>query len=480
MSHSLTAEVLVPLVLLGILCALGSVTSWTRGLQLLAVAVLFGGIIGARIGSGAIAIAFRDVFIILPLYAAFFTSRTGVAAIARLPGAIALGAIVISAYLVLSMFNTTDSSLFQLAIGIKVWIYYIPLVVVGMALAMRPDAMFQSFRTLLVCGLLVCGIGLMQAFLVRLVGYASTMTWFFGSAAVARAATQGFNYFYVAGGIYRIPGTFTFVSQYSAFLYLFLTVAMIECHADPMPRFRRIGKAAIFVALLAGLFSGSRGQLPMFAAMCAGYVFFGLMRAHLVGAALVGVPLILWIASALGVNAVSLLLFGRDLATRYAQGFIGQQIESGIQFGLFGAGIGSSTTAARYVGSGSAGALGFESYFAKIAAELGVIGLVLFGMFLLLVAVQVASLTVAHRMRSTNAIVAPLAIYIGSNLIFSLKGSPLDIDPGNMYNWLALGLIIGLHQQARLSERPQLYEPAAPPGSRPVLSGILKIGDAVT
>jgi hypothetical protein len=65
--------------------ALVSFSSWVRSLHLLIAVVLFGGIVGVRLGSAALPIAIRDFSIVLPLYAAFLTTRSGIDAWRSVP-----------------------------------------------------------------------------------------------------------------------------------------------------------------------------------------------------------------------------------------------------------------------------------------------------------------------------------------------------------------------------------------------------------
>lgn len=448
MSHLLASPgIALVLLLLGIICAARSIASWVSGLQLLVAAVLFGGIIGVRLGSGAIPVIFRDAFIVLPLYTAFFMSKAGPEAVGRLPGDIALGLCAVLSWLFISTLNPSGTSLFQLLIGLKVWIFYSVFIAVGMALAARPDAMFRTLRTLLLLGLVVCGVGLLQSLLIRVIGYQPAIKMFFGDQAAA--VTQGFAYFERGGGIYRIPGTFSFAGQYVAFLCLYLTVAIIETNADPDPRFRKLGRIAVFVGLLAGVFSGTKGALLMFPGLASAYLLVGLIRMRLLIAAPFALAVGAWVITAARLDVVDLFSFGTQQAEMYSRGFIGQQVASAIQYGALGHGIGSSTGAARYVLSGDTVRLGFESYYAKIAAELGTIGLVIFVIFFLCIAMRAISFTVRHRWRTTNSIVAPLAIYIVLNVITSLKGSSLDVDPANIFFWLALGLMVGIDRSAQ-------------------------------
>jgi hypothetical protein len=53
-------------------------------------------------------------------------------------------------------------------------------------------------------------------------------------------------------------------------------------------------------------------------------------------------------------------------------------------------------------------------------------------------------IAVVNLRRGENAITAPLLAYIGLIVVTSLRGWPLDTDPGNIFFWLCLGLMIGI------------------------------------
>src|SRR5262249_41067203 len=126
-------DVLATVLAVGAICAIWSLSSWLKGLKLLILAVLFGGILGARMGSGALPIALRDSTIVLPIYAAFLASGAGREVISRLPGGLALTLSLLLAWLVIELFNPAMVSGVQLAIGLKVWALYIPFLAIGTA-----------------------------------------------------------------------------------------------------------------------------------------------------------------------------------------------------------------------------------------------------------------------------------------------------------------------------------------------------------
>lgn len=445
MQELLTApELVLPLVGLAAACALWSFSSWVRGTQVLIVGILFGGIIGARLGNTALPIIFRDALIVLPLYVAFFFGKAGRDAVARVPTDLAIGLCAVFGWLIICLFNSNVGSSLQLLIGLKVWAFYIPFLLVGIALASRPDALFKVFRLLLVCGLAVCGVGMLQGLLIRVIGYGPAITLFFGTSAAS--VTQGFAASYTGGAIYRIPATFSFGSQYVAFLFLFLTVAVIEANADPAPRFQTIGRIAFYVGILAGLFSGTKAAFVAFPLIAVAYAACGLIRARLLIVAPIAIAVAVWAFNAAGLDPIGLASFGADQARRYSEGFIFNQIADATRYGVFGQGIGASTGAAQFaaIGADFGTRLGFESYYAKVAAELGTIGLVIFAIFFIVIAVRTGTLLLTHRRTQANALIAPLAIYVLMNLVYSFKGFVIDTDPGNIFFWLTLGLMFRL------------------------------------
>jgi hypothetical protein len=463
-----SSGLIFPLLGFGLLVALRSLTNWVAAIRMVIVVTIFGGIVFLHLGSGALLVIFRDLFVVVPLYVAFLSSGVSKESVNRLPADIALMLILMVAYMGLSTLNTTADSLSQVVIGLKIWLFYVPFLFIGLALAGRPEAMFSVFRTLFVWGMVACFIGLLQSFLVRLIGYQATMTFFFGTKAAA--VTQGFAWFSDAGGIFRIPGTFTFATQYSNFLYLLLSVATIEANADPEPRFRRYGTVAMFIVAFALLLSGSRATGLTVSAFFAGYFLFGLMRSSAVTLAPVAIIAAWAMLQIIGFDPGALFSTGGRLVGFYSHSFVFQSIADALKYGPFGAGIGASTNAARYAAAGTLGLagngmLGFESYYAKIAAELGSIGLGIMIAFFALVVAKIGMGLLKVRNRPANAVVAPLGLYFLYNFITFFKGTPLDQDPGNIFLWLALGLIFGLTRKAELALSPVVPSTpmAAPP-----------------
>jgi hypothetical protein len=286
---------------------------------------------------------------------------------------------------------------------------------------------------------------------VRILGYEPAIHLFFGQNA--SRVTQGFTHFAEAGGIYRIPATFSFVTQYGGFLCLYLTIAMIEVNADPDPRLQRFAAVGVFIAVLAALLSGTRSLILVLPAMLAAYVVFGVLSKRLMLLAPAGIVLGVVLLAATAVNPLEYFFVGEKLASHYAGDFVFGQISDSLDSGFLGLGIGASTTGARYALGGTAIEDGpqvfYEVFFAKAAAELGWLGFVAIIVIFVVVAYRILLTALGNLRHRENAVIAPACVYIAYNLISSFKGSALDVDPANIFFWLLLGVVIGYDRLRR-------------------------------
>lgn len=430
----------------GAACFAKSLAKLENGLHFLILIVLFGGIVSVNFGSGVYAIAFRDVFIVLPLYLCVLSKTSGQEAISLIPGEILLALLLLISVVAVCIFNPANTSMGQVLIGLKVWLFYIPLLVIGVVIGSQPALTMRVLHLLFVWGTVACAIGLLQSLLVRIVGYSTVMHWFFG--ANAARVTQDFAFFEQAGGIYRIPGTFSFTAQYSGFLYIYLPITVIVSNIHPDPRFRQFARIAVFMAVIAGVLSGSRSNILIFPALLAIYAFCGVLSSRLLLLAPVGLAAGMGALALSHVDLVQFFIYGRELAGANTTDFIVEQVTDALGFGLLGDGIGAATGAARYAAGAGAldtgAALGFESYFAKAAAELGWLGLCAIVILFIVILMRAISIAVVNLRRGENAITAPLLAYIGLIVVTSLRGWPLDTDPGNIFFWLFLGLMVGI------------------------------------
>lgn len=435
-------------------CFFRSITSLSTALHLLVVTIVCGGIIAANLGGGGYAVLFRDLCIVLPIYISVFTTQAGREALVSIPADLWLTISFLVLVTAVCTLNPVAAPLGQIIVGLKVWLFYIPFIAVGILIAHRTDLLLGLIRKLLLWGAFACAVGLLQSVLVRLIGYEPAIHLFFGDAA--GRVTQGFTRFEEAGGIYRIPGTFSFSAQYGGFLCLYLTISAIAVNADPDRRVRQFAAIAIFVAVIAGILSGSRALILILPAMLAAYAICGILRSKILliaPAALAVGAVSLQLAA---VNALDYFTAGERLASQDASEFTFQQISDALGSGVMGLGIGISTMGARYLVGGTAiddvPLISFEVYFAKAAAELGWLGFAAVCMIFLAIIARAASTALVNLKRPENAIVAPIATYLAYTIISSFKGSALDVDPGNIFFWALLGVMIGVNNLRRYAD----------------------------
>lgn len=77
-------------------------------------------------------------------------------------------------------------------------------------------------RVTVAIAVIPCTVGILEFVLSAAFGYRATMTAIYGSAAAA--ATQQFGTFSMGADFYRIPSTFTYVSQYSGYTLMMIPV----------------------------------------------------------------------------------------------------------------------------------------------------------------------------------------------------------------------------------------------------------------
>jgi len=414
-------------------------------LRVLILFMLFGGIVGVNTGTGSAILLFRDAFVVVPIYALVLTQAPVGPMIASVPVGMLMAIAGLLAALVLNLMVPVHSSVLMVIIGIRVWCFYIPFLLVGMHLATRPQQLIAFLRFFMICGLVVCLVGIAQALLIRVVGYEFALGLFFG--ANAGAVSQDFSGFDSAGGIFRVPGTFSFITQYSFFLYTALTVAAIVSRADPRALMRGLGVFALFLAIIAAVFSGARAAMFFLPMMLAGYGMTGILNLRFIISALLIIPLFILVQSYLDFSVVDYFLYTIEVAKDYqGENFFFGEIGRALDLSPWGMGIGTSTTAARHAfdGAGLATDNTFEPLIARAYAEMGMAGLVsvvfLIGSVFIY---SVRGIIRARRMR-TLPFVGPIAVLLIMIVFQAMKGSMIDLDPLNVFFWLFLGVMFGI------------------------------------
>src|SRR6266511_3243926 len=165
---------------------------------------------------------------------------------------VALGLLVVA-----QMANPGVENRLMGLIGLKVWIFYLPLFLLSFALVASERDLFLLLHLLVGLSLIPAIIGITQAVLAKAIGYHPTMEIFYQEAA--GPATQGFVQFEVGEGVIaRIPSTFTFATQYFGYTLAMLAPCYAVWRGDPSPWWRRLGAGALIIVVLASFLSGAR------------------------------------------------------------------------------------------------------------------------------------------------------------------------------------------------------------------------------
>jgi len=348
-------------------------------------------------------------------------------------------------------------------IGAKVWLGYVPLYVLGMALVSGRPRLTQLWRMLAATAVLPCLLGLGEYVGSLLFGYDRVMATIYGHNA--GDVTQSLTWFFVGGGqIFRIPSTFTFEAQYFGFTLAMLVPCFAVAYGDPSPAWRRFGTSMLVFVALAGFLSGARAAyifIPLLLALmywlnrgiagafrAFGFIAVGLAGALAISRVAAG-PMFGWISG----------LF-EDYAVDTAYGGLVESLTTS----WLGHGTGTNTGSARYVLQRPEFFEAIQNYYAKSAYELGVLG------FLILVALFIALIykglkTVSSlRDPGLRAMAAALTGFLIVIALDSFKGWILDLDPVNVYFWLFAGVLAGL---TRLDAPPSRDRDAHPSAAEP-------------
>lgn len=398
------------------------------------------------------AVLAKDVLFVLPAYAGF------VAYAARRRWAIGFAgaptiaiALLVPLVLVQAVNSHLDKPLVGL-IGMKVWLFYLPLIYVGYHYVRSRRDLQVLLGVVSITALIPVLVGLVEAVL-SYSGHSHTVYALYGSAA--QAATQEFVKFDLGGAsLQRLPSTFPYFVQYWQFTAAALAATygwwrLVLAGTDRS----WIGPVLMALVAVAGMTSGSR----------AAFIFLPLLLVIIVALDRVGpLHLLRLVVGALGCLLPALLILGipfqpladailaqsRNIADIFTSGLhdIGR-------FGLAGLGAGIDSVGAKYAYANSMeagvvfrplGGVWYESWWLKTIIELGIVGLLV---VLGLLATILRAASQAHvrlrdpRLRSVSSAFLGLLIW---NLIYSFKSQYVDVDPMSIFFWLFAGILLKL------------------------------------
>jgi hypothetical protein len=426
-----------------------AISSWRRSLRWMLYYMPFSGLLPLLLyPHQAAGTLFKDVVLIGPAYISallLVIGRRERFHVPRLPRVL-FG--MFTALVLVQAFNPRLANPFVGAIGVSVWLFYIPLLPLGYHMFSGLGGVRHLLKWMTILALVPCVIGIGEAALIY-TGHSGLVNSLYGPAA--GAVNEGF--FALTLGSFslsRISSIFTFVAQYYFFASATIAVAYAAWRGNREDETMRwLGPTAIVIALVATLTSGLRAAFvfdPLLLLLIA--LLEGLSVRRIVVAAGVAAAAIFATLLVLGIpfGPLASLTSGH---TSDLFGFFGQGYRFALHHAPLGLGSGADTDQARYAFSSQSynvvyaatGGVWYESWYLKALIELGFAGLAVFA--LLLGQLTLRSLS-AHRAaradpeaRSISA--GLLALFIWT-LLFSIKTAGVDQDPLDVYLWLFVGL----------------------------------------
>ncbi|MDB9526579.1 hormogonium polysaccharide biosynthesis protein HpsL [Oscillatoria sp. CS-180] len=333
-------------------------------------------------------------------------------------------------------------------LGIKALVGYLLLITCIYYLIRTKQDLYFLLRSQVVLIIICCGLALLQYLMLK-TGYCQgtigTGDELFKASLDSRCLVGGALLYAPAQGQIRLPGTFVAPWQWGWFLISSAFFTFGTSFSDRSPLWRILGLVSMAMVFIMAVLSGQRIALALVPFVIILLLFLTGQILNLKRFLPIGIAL----AVILGIAAIqysevvtqSFESFQSRWNAAPPQTFIIEQIEWAInkQRGLLGRGLGRATNAARTFGD----TVLVETYHSKVLYEIGPIGL-----FLMLGVYTVLVITTFKAYRSIKD--PNLRGYGASMFTFVLFISyfpyyyPLDVDPVNVYYWLAAGIALKL------------------------------------
>ncbi len=415
---------------------------WQRGIYLLLVYMPFAGVVTYFFYPSPWPTLFKDIFFVIPCYLSFFLLRQYHGQASRIPRFIVGTMLALSLLVFMQAFNPGVANWMVAAIGAKVWLFYLPIIFLASAILKSQQDLVKIFRLMVVIAWIPCMVGIAQWMGSIAFGYQATMEAFYGDAA--RGATQEFIAFDIGGDFLRIPSTFVFVTQYFGFTLAMIVPAYALGAMDHSPAWRRLSVVTLGLVVFASFLSGARAAylfVPLLLALS--YIIDGKARGLI--RILIIAPILLSLALyAANIDPIALYENVTGLVSIYSDEVVYQGLADAIRAAPLGIGTGMNTGPARYAFDDPDSFIGFENYYAKVAYELGILGLVV--VVMLFVALLVYGYVISRRLRDEGlrSCSAAILAFIITMAVNSFKGWQIDLDPINVYFWLFAGFLFKL------------------------------------
>jgi hypothetical protein len=413
------------------------IVRWERGLYGLLAYLPFAGAVSLALSPHRLPLLLKDILFVAPIYiglvAALVVKRER-RGMPMIPIALMGGLTIVAGG---QVFGPGVTNTLMTMIGLKVWLFYLPLYFVAFYAMRSREDLWRVMRLLTVLTIVPCLVGLSEYALALSFGYPEVMTAIYGD--LAPDVTQGFTTFELGPGrLMRIPSTFSFVSQYWGFTLAMLVPCYAVWRSDPSRKWRRAGLSILFLDLTAATLCGSRAAFVFVPLLLGATVILDTRaRVPLMASAAV-VPFVVLTTAGLGFR--SLFDHVSGLFAHYARDIAYDGLLQALTSAPLGAGTGTNTGPARYALADPGAFQAIENYYAKVAYELGLPGLALVATLFAWIIWSGWRVTrqAGDELRPCAAALTAFAACIALN---SFKGWQLDLDPINVYFWVFAGIL---------------------------------------
>jgi len=406
----------------------------------------------------------KDFLFVIPAYVAFLAWALRRRVRIDFPGAPTALLVMLGLLVALQALNPALPNLLVGAIGVKVWLLYIPLYFLAYHLVRDRDELFRVLGLVSLAALVPALVGIAEAVLFRS-GQAEFVYGLYGDAAAA--ATQNFTALQLEGGgvLRRVPGTFSSWTQYYAFAVTMVAVTYAWWRGSLAgTRYGLAGLGVWLTMVSAALLSGARVAFVAVPAVIA--LAFLLERGFRPGG-LSGLVRRLVVPVAALAAAVTLLGLGvselvRETAWKarleFTETFLGR-FGQATELTLGGFGTGIDTIASRYAYSRqelfpAVEGTWYESWFVKVVLELGIPGLVL--VLSVFAVILFRGFDAHRRLRDPRlrAVSAAILAFLVLNVLAAVTKPYIDLDPVNVLFWFLAGLLARLPSLDTSREAP--------------------------
>ena len=347
-------------------------------------------------------------------------------------------------------------------LGLKALLGYLLLIPCIYYLIQTKDDLYFLLRAQVVLIIACCALSFIQYWMLSTgicQGTQATGEDIFKASLEARCFVGGSLLYSPAHGQIRLPGTFVAPWQWGWFLISSAFFTFGTAFNDRSWIWRMLGLVSMAMVAMMSVLSGQRIALALVPTMVIVLLVVTGQIVNLKRFLPIGVGLFLILSFLVARDPAVVNERIQSFQSRWEasppQEFITQQLRwaNRQQRGLLGRGLGRATNAARIFGRTQL----VETYHSKVLYETGPIGLIM--LMVLFTVLTIATFRAYREVKDPN-----LRGYAASMWVFILFISynpyyyPLDVDPVNVYYWLAAGIVMKLpdiDRQERLRQSLQ-------------------------